>query len=173
VDWIATPKYALHLTHLLSQLTSTVTIYTHGNTDLATDLRTRLVELTQPSSVNIDNRTITRLTLESPAQSTMQIHFADNTIATEDFIGHAAITRLNGPFADQLGIDVSPSGAEYLVSGPTNETNVKGVYAAGDTMTMLKVWPNAIASGSVTGAGVAIALQEEKWNLPSIFSQTI
>jgi thioredoxin reductase len=170
VDWIAMPKFAMHLTHLLSQLTPEVTIYTHGNKDLAADLQARLAQsVGKASKVNVDNRRITRLELKSPQESTMQIHFDDETSTTECFLGHAAITTLNGSFAEQLGIDVSQSKAEYVVNGPTNMTNVEGVYAAGDATSMFKVWPNAVASGAVTAAGVAVRLQEEKWGLESIF----
>ncbi|KAL1604769.1 hypothetical protein SLS60_004309 [Paraconiothyrium brasiliense] len=171
VDWIAMPKFTLHLTHLLSQLTATVTIYTHGNTELAATLETQLDQSTnKTSSVKVDTRTISRLVLKSSTDTAIELQFTDGTIATEAFLGHAAITKLNAPFAEQLGIDVNPqTSAEYVVSGPTNKTNVKGVYAAGDAMSMFKVWPNASASGAVTAAGVAITLQEEKWALDPIF----
>jgi thioredoxin reductase len=171
VDWIAIPKYALHLTHLVSQLASTVTIYTHGNTELASKLEHLLERATDPpSKTNIDTRTIARLSLQSPNTPTVSILFTDGSTAVEAFLGHAAITKLNGPFAEQLGLDVNPqTGAEYMVSGPENRSSVMGVYAAGDAMNMLKVWPNAVASGSMTGASVAIRLQEERWGLDPIF----
>jgi thioredoxin reductase len=175
VDWIAMPKFALHLTHLLLQLTPTVTIYTHGNPDLGTTLAPLLQEFKNEegvSNVNIDNRTISRLVLsrkDAEDQVVIDVFFTDGTQTTEAFLGHAATTKLNDSFAEQLSIDVSPSGAEYTVNGPTNATVVKGIYAAGDATNMLKVWPNAVASGAVTAAGVAVSLQEEKWGLPPIF----
>jgi thioredoxin reductase len=170
VDWIAMPKYTLHLAHLLSQLTATVTIYTHGNTELVSTLEPLIAKATnKPSTVNIDQRTISRIALVSPGDTTVEIHFTDGTSTTEAFLGHAAMTKLNGPFAEQLGVDVAQTGAEYAITGPTNGTNVKGVFAAGDATAMLKVWPSAVASGAVAAAGAAVSLQEDTWGLDPIF----
>ncbi len=170
VDWIATPRYTLHLVHLLAQLTSMVTVYTHGNVDLESTLQVAFAQCNSyPATVRIDNRPIARFVLDSHQPKSIRICFSDETWVEEAFLGHAAVSKINGPFADQLGIDLSPSGAEYAVSGPTNATNVKGVYAAGDSMSMFKVWPNAIASGAVTASGVAITLQEERWGFDPIF----
>jgi thioredoxin reductase len=170
VDWIATPKYALHLTHLVAQLRSVVTLYTHGNAELASQLQSLLSQsIEKPALVKVDSRRLARLSIKEACAKTVDITFADGTVCEESFLGHAPITKLNGPFAAQLNINVSRTGAEYIVSGPTNATNVKGVYAAGDSTNMLKVWPGAVASGAVTAAGVAIGLQEETWGFSSIF----
>lgn len=171
VDWIAVPKFALHLSHLLSQLTATVTIYTHGNTDLEKTLEAQLAHsIESPPEPRIDSRTIQRIVLKSSVGAAIELQFTDGSTATEAFIGHAPITKINTPFSQQLGIELNvQTSAEYVVNGPTNMTNVKGVYAAGDAMSMFKVWPNASASGAVTGACVAITLQEEAWGLDSLF----
>lgn len=160
----------MHLTHLLSQLTPIVTIYTHGDKALASTLESLLGKAeNKPSTVKVDARPISRLVLHIEQEVSITIHFKDGSSATESFLGHAPVTKLNGPFAEQLGVDISPNGSEYIVNGPTNATNVEGVYATGDSISMLKVWPNAIASGAVTGAGVAVRLQERTWGLESIF----
>jgi thioredoxin reductase len=165
MDWIAMPEFALHLSHLSNQLVGEVTIYTNGNTDLAAQL--------EPSLVNkpwkMDIRKIKKVALKTPGQPPVVMTFEDNTTVTEDFIGHAPISKLNGAdFAQQLGLEINQTG-DYTVFGPFQMTSAKGVYAAGDTMSMFKVLPNAVASGAQAAAGVAVALQEEKWGLPSIF----
>jgi thioredoxin reductase len=169
------PKFALHLTHLLLQLTPTVTIYTNGNPDLITAIEPQLKGFKKEddiSNVKIDDRTISRLAMSPQGakdEVVIDLFFTDGTQTIEAFLGHAAMTKLNDHFAEQLSIDVSQSGAEYVVNGPTNVTGVKGIHAVGDAINMFKVWPNAVASGAVTAAGVAVSLQEEKWDLPPIF----
>lgn len=165
VDWIVMPQFALHLSHLSNQLVGGVTIYTNGNTDLTAQL--------EPSLVNkpwkTDNRKIKKVALKTAGKPPMVITFEDGTTATEDFIGHAPIPKLNGAvFAEQLGLEMTQAG-DYAIFGPFQETSVKGVYAAGDNMNMFKVLPNAVASGAQAAAGVAVALQEEKWGLPPVF----
>lgn len=152
---------------MAAQLTQFVTIYTNGNTSLAASLTSK--PLQDVGSVKIDNRTITRLDLESPTATTVNIYFTDGSVKSEEFIGHAPYTQVNGPFAEQLGIELTEGGSAYKVSGLANATNVKGVYAAGDVVNVFKVWPNAIATGATTAAGVAVVLQEESWGLDSVF----
>ncbi|ETS86328.1 hypothetical protein PFICI_00156 [Pestalotiopsis fici W106-1] len=165
LDWIAMPQFTSHISHLTAQLASTVTIYTHGNEELAKQIAPML----EGKPWKADTRKIAKFALKSPGDTTVEITFEDGTTATEAFIGHAPMTLVRGPFAEQLGLKLSPTGGEYETNGPFQATSVPGVYAAGDTIHMFKVWPNAVATGAQAAAGVAVKLQEEKWNLPSIF----
>ncbi|CAJ2504432.1 Uu.00g118260.m01.CDS01 [Anthostomella pinea] len=165
VDWIAMPQFTFHISHLATQLANSVTIYTHGNEELAATLAPTL----EGKPWKTDTRKIAKLALKSPGGTAVEITFEDGSTATEAFIGHSPMARVRGPFAEQLGLKLSQSGGEYEVFGPFNRTSVKGVFAAGDTVNMFKVWSNAVASGAQTASGVAVNLQEEKWNLPPIF----
>ena len=62
-------------------------------------------------------------------------------------------TKNNGPFVEQLGIELEPMG-HIKVTPPFNETSVPGVFAVGDCATMMKAAPQAIAMGSFGAAGV-------------------
>jgi len=161
---LAMPKFVHHLSHVVNQLVQSVTIYTNGNEQLAKDLAPSLKD----KPWKVDSRKIARVDLKSPKGSEVNITFDDGETVTEAFVGHSPITRVNGPFAEQLGIKLSFMG-DYEVNGFFNETSVKGVYAAGDTMTMFKVISNAVASGAQAAAGIAVTLQEEKFGLPSVW----
>ena len=167
VDWIAMPQFTYHLTHLTCQLAHNVTIYTNGNEELAKTV----APTCHGKPWKTDTRKIAKLArrLNDPDDIAVVITFEDGSTATEAFMGHAPIVQLRGPFAEQLGINVSQTGGEYGTAGPFFETNVRGVYGAGDPVSPFKVWLNAIASGAQAAAGAAVALQEEKWNLPSVY----
>lgn len=165
MDWIAMPRFAFHLSHLSNQLAGAVTIYTNGNTNLTAQLEASLVN----KPWRTDNRKIKKVALKTAGQPPMVITFEDETTVTEDFICHSPVSKLNGAdFAQQLGLEINQTG-DYAIFGSFQETSVKGVYAAGDTMTMFKALPNAVASGAQAAAGVAVALQEEKWGLPPVW----
>lgn len=168
VDWIAMPQFMFHMSHLSSQLASNVTIYTHGNEELAEQIEPSL----EGKPWKADTRRIAKLALQSPREETataVEITFEDGSTATEAFLGHAPMTLVRGPFAEQLGLKLSPTGGEYETNGSFHATSVPGVYAAGDASLMFKVWPNAVATGAQAAAGVAVKLQEEKWDLAPIF----
>lgn len=168
VDWIAMPQFTFHMSHQTCQLASNVTIYTHGNEDLAKQIAPTL----EGKPWKADTRRIARIALKSPdddSSTAVDITFEDGSTASEAFLTHAPMSQVRGPFAEQLGLKMGQTPGEYETHGPFQETSVKGVYAVGDTMSMFKVWPNAVASGAQAAAGVAVKLQEEKWNLPHIF----
>ena len=161
------PQFALHMAHMAAQLSNSVTIYTHGNTELDSQL-TALCNDNVPWK--IDDRRITNLKMESLSPRRIQITFEDGGSAIESFIAHAPQSILRGNFAAELGISLTGSGEYDVSASKVGETNIDGIYAAGDCATMFKVAPNAVASGSVTGSGAAIRIQEEKYGIKSIMS---
>ncbi|KAG8166324.1 hypothetical protein KVR01_002013 [Diaporthe batatas] len=166
VDWIAMPQFTFHMSHMTSQLAGSVTIYTHGNEELAKQIAPTL----EGKPWKADTRKIAQISLMSPDGTAVDITFEDGSAAAaEAFLGHAPMTQVRGAFQEQLGLRMGQTPGEYETHGFFQETSVKGVYAAGDAMSMFKVWPNAIASGAQAAAGVAVKLQEEKWSLPPIF----
>ncbi|KAG9230926.1 thioredoxin reductase glit-like protein [Amylocarpus encephaloides] len=161
---IAIPRYAIHMAHMAAQLTSQVTIYTNGNSEVASGIAK---ELGQTPKWKTDSRGIKSLQNICGGGSGIEIHFHDGSVVSEAFLAHSPLTRVRGQFAEQLGLELTPSG-EYKVKSPTNQASVEGVYAAGDCMTNFKVTMNALASGSVTASCVAIRLHEERYGLPSL-----
>lgn len=73
---------------------------------------------------------------------------------------HAPALEINGPFAADLGVTLTPQG-HIDAQPPFNSTNVPGVYAAGDCATMIKAVPTATMMGACVGTGLAHALQAE------------
>lgn len=65
--------------------------------------------------------------------------------------------KLNGSFHEQLGLQVDPM--VFIKSNPPfNETDVAGVFVAGDCATMLKAAPQAIAMGTFASGGLVAQL---------------
>lgn len=71
------------------------------------------------------------------------------------------LVELNGPFASQLGLNVGEQG-EIVTNPPFCETSVKGVYAAGDAASTMRVVLNAMTQGSMAAAGLVTQVLAEK-----------
>ncbi|KAI0107211.1 putative thioredoxin reductase glit-like protein [Nemania sp. FL0031] len=147
---------ALHLARAAKQLADKVTIYTGGSSDLASALGAALRD-DEKSAIVADARPIARLVKESEGTD-VTIHFSDGSSAREVFLVHRPKTELNGPFAQQLALELTPQG-DIQTTPPFGETSVPGVFAAGDCVSMGKIVANAISTGAFTGAGVAAKLQ--------------
>ena len=144
---------ALHMALNVKQLASSITMYTNGDEDLANTFR---AAITKPY-IRIDSRSIKQL-IKGPEKGEMIIEFLDGTRKTEGFLVGKPNTELNGPFAKQLGLELSNPG-EVKVTPPFNATSVQGVFAAGDLSTPMYVVNMALTSGSLAAVGIAAQVE--------------
>ncbi|KAK8141563.1 hypothetical protein G3M48_010308 [Beauveria asiatica] len=111
------------------------------------------------AAITIDDRDIASLTL-GPQSSGITISFADGSSVQEAFLAHKPPTKLNGPFAAQLRVELTPA-RDVKVTPPFGATSLKGVYAAGNCATAMKNAMQAMHMGTFAGVGIALDLQAE------------
>ncbi|KAL1963025.1 hypothetical protein VTN77DRAFT_8773 [Rasamsonia byssochlamydoides] len=169
VDAAANAPFAIHLAENAAQLSSQVTIYTNGSKELGSDLEKALAS--GAKVFNVDTRSISRLSLVVPPDTdettAITLEFSDGTSTTESFLVHNPLTKVKGPFAAQLGLQLSPSPlpliANVAAAAPFYQTSVRGVFAAGDSITPYKVIAHAISSGCNAAVGASGQLLAEKY----------
>ncbi|TGO27947.1 hypothetical protein BPAE_0034g00270 [Botrytis paeoniae] len=144
-----------------AQLSDEVTLYTHGDEAIAEQLSPLA-----KAPFKIDTRKIKRLV--DNGGSSVTIQFTDGSVKEEAFLVHNPKTTVQGPFIEQLGLDVSPAG-DILAPPPFHQTSVRGVFAAGDCITPYKATPAAIASGCNSAVALTAQLQAEKHSFPPLF----
>lgn len=88
------------------------------------------------------------------------MHLEGGEKKTEAFLAHKPKGVLNGPFADQLGLELTPQG-DIKTIGPFMESSVKGVFAGGDSASPMKSAVVALSSGAFLAAGIAAQLEAE------------
>lgn len=170
----------MHVSHMARRLVDNVTIYTNGNSEQASTLQEAIANL---DGFRVDSRAFARLEkLETEAEPKIIIHFKDGSTAEEAFLviscslllsisidftdykfvqAHGPKYVLNGPFAEQLGLETIESG-EIKASPMLNETSMPGVFAIGDCATPMKAVTPAMYMGSGTAAAIVMQLQGEK-----------
>lgn len=146
-----------------AQLSDSVTLYTHGNSDLTTQLAT----ITGNSKFKVESRRIKHLS-GNTGQNSVVVEFEDGSSKVEKFLVHNPQTSVQGPFVSQLGIALTPMG-DIQADTPAYQSSVRGVFAAGDCITPYKVIPGAISSGCNAAVAVSTQLQAEKYGLPPMF----
>ena len=157
VDLLTQVPYAMHAARQATPFTKKVVIYTNGNEDLAS----QFLEAFDGCSVfSADARKIKKLE-KGLVKAEVILHFEDGSLTTEAFLGHAPMTKAKGPFADQLGLETTPTG-DLVANPPFAQSNLSGVFVAGDNSSPMKVTPNALYTGSLAGAGVSAQLVAEK-----------
>lgn len=148
---------AMHVAHNAAQLASCVTIYTNANPPLFESMQAAASK--KPQKFKVDNRKIVKL-VKSPNGADVIVHLEDGTEKTEGFLVHRPFTEVNGPFAAQLGCELTPQG-DYKTTNMFGETTAHGVFAAGDCATMIKAVTTAMNLGNMVAAGLAGQLEAE------------
>lgn len=150
------PK-SMHAARYATQISNQVTIYTNGDTDLANSFGSAFGNT---DLFRTDNRKIARFVKvdvdvsATHADTTVGIEFEDGTTVAESFIGHYPLSKNKGPFAEQLGLPLLPSG-DIATNPPWLQTNIRGVFCCGDNSQPRKIIPEAQNSGSLVGAAVS------------------
>ncbi|GAM33615.1 thioredoxin reductase [Talaromyces pinophilus] len=158
-DLLQPTQRTMHVSHMAKRLVDNVTIYTNGNSEQASTLQEAIANL---DGFRIDSRAFARLEKrETDAEPKIIIHFEDGSSAEEAFLAHGPKYVLNGPFAEQLGLETIESG-EIKATPMFNETSMPGAFAIGDCATPMKAVTPAIYMGSGTAAAIVMQLQQEK-----------
>jgi thioredoxin reductase len=160
------PALALVLAGNAAQLSDEVTLYTHGNEE-ATAAIAPLAAAVKAKNFNVDPRPIKRFYVTDNGNS-ITIEFTDGSTKEETLIVHSPKTSVQGPFVEQLGLALTPTG-DVVANPPFFQTSVRGVFAAGDIVTPYKAANAAVYSGCNAAVACVAQLQGEKYGLPAMF----
>lgn len=145
-------EYALHEAQELSKLAKTVTILTNGN------VKTKLLELQQQSNDNKIKINTNKIEKVEGDTLIRKIKFTDNTEITIKglFIAEGVATSID--FAKKLGVQTKQNN---IVVNNKMETNIPGLYAAGDCIGGLMQISTAVAEGAIAGTEIIKYLREK------------
>lgn len=158
---------ALHFARQALRIAKQVTLYTNGNDELAKQLKEALAAA--PAPMVVDPRRIARL-VKAPERARITLEFADGSEpVTEAFLAHKPKTRQRAPgLVRQLGLELTPMGT-IKANPPFNQTDVKGLFAAGDCSSPMQTVTAALHSGTCTGGGAPLQIQAETFGQKAIF----
>jgi thioredoxin reductase len=143
-----------------------VTIFSNGPVSEAPPIQHAL-KVSKALGAKLDERKIKRLINNGPSHAEgVTIEFEEGEPVTLGFIAHKPPTVNRAQdLIEQLGLETVPvqmGGHVALKDSMFNETSVRGVFAAGDTMVMMKQVTVAMAEGVKAFAGAGKQLGEER-----------
>ncbi|KAF5021308.1 hypothetical protein F66182_6706 [Fusarium sp. NRRL 66182] len=152
---LSTADMLAHVTPMAKRLSRSVTVYANGDPSLIEGIRAKV----HSSKVHYDPRKMTNVQLVHKGPQ-VTITFEDGSSKTEGFVvNHPAVVQA-APFAEQLGLETTPTGV-IKAEAPFNETSVKGCFAFGDAATMMRSVMQAMHMGGFGAIGAATQLQRE------------
>jgi gliotoxin/aspirochlorine biosynthesis thioredoxin reductase len=169
IDDCANPEAALHMARMARRLSENITIYAHG-ADKVADQLSSLIR--HDEGIRVECRRVVKMELKSDTKDRVIVHLEDGEAAKEGFIAYRPKNRVNGPFASQLGLELTEQGI-IKTTPPFNETSVKGVFAVGDCASMFPAVVNAMAMGAFTAGALAGQLQSEPVLVPAGDSEVL
>lgn len=156
VGVIANGALAMRVLPMIFGVTSDITLFTHGKSELTAEQ----TEILRRRKVRIVEHPVEKLIHDGDA-----LHGA---IAGGELIEQDAILGGGPPFqmksdvGERLGCEINEMGL-YKV-GEGNRTNVPGIYAGGDGMTMQHSVVGALATGQSAGIAAALDLLNEAFS---------
>lgn len=150
----AADQMAMHMGPLLRNLTADLVMLTDGPSGLTDAARARL----EAFGIALDERPIARLV--SHDGQLESVRFADGDELPREVLFIAPTPHPNNALGVALGCAVVTEGPVpgQLVVDQMGQTSVPGVYAAGDLTARAPSVSLAVASGSMAGAAVNLAL---------------
>lgn len=89
---------------MAKRLSQKVVVLTHGNTVLAEEIQTACAD----KGLVVDSRRISRFAKVPGDTADVEIEFEDGVKEIFGFIAHKPRSKLNGPWAEQLGVELTP-----------------------------------------------------------------
>ena len=147
---------AIDMAELIENWTSQLTIFTNGKSTISNSRLEQFLTLSQVQVVEKEIRSFQHI-----GGKLQYIEFADGSTQTLDalYARPAFIQQSNIP--ELLGCQFTEAG--YLVVNDMQQTNIPGVYAAGDNITMRRAVSGAVATGGFAGAIINHELIADKF----------
>jgi len=156
---LSSPEMLSHVSMMAKRLSKHVNIYTDGNPELITAARSHIYS----SKIAYDDRKIVKFEHRDNSDKkppSLVVHFEDGTSREEGFVASHPLVEQRGPFAKQLGLEMTSAG-DIKTSMPFNETSLGSCVAAGDAATMMRTVVQAVQMGVFAGSGLVAQLQKE------------
>ncbi|KAK4239025.1 hypothetical protein C8A03DRAFT_43329 [Achaetomium macrosporum] len=157
VDDLGKAAHTLHVARMAKRLAEKVVVYTNGTPEL---LKEVAAALGPDPAIVLDDRRVIRLQKAKEESSEVIVHLEDGTTVSHGFMTHKPKTQVNGPFVEQLGLEINEMGV-IKTNPPFYETTVPGVFAIGDCASPMHAVVNALAMGAFAAGGLAAQLGAE------------
>ncbi|KAH8731060.1 hypothetical protein GQ44DRAFT_699270 [Phaeosphaeriaceae sp. PMI808] len=149
-----TPMYA-HMVQMATAFDKHITIFSNGPISTSEPIQ-KAFKVAKALGAKLDERKIVRLVNNGPD------HIDGVTVEFEN--GDPVTVNRAQLLIEQLGVEMveeAVGGHIKIVNTMFNETSVRGVFAGGDTMAMMKQVAVAMAEGLKAGAGAGVQLGQE------------
>lgn len=163
---ISNDAFVAHAVDMASAFDSRITIFPNGPTSSDPGVQQQF-RIAKQYGAEVDERKIARLINNGPTHKEgVTIEFEEGESVTLGFIFHKPVAENRAEdLIEQLGLECAntPFGSVVKVENPMfNSTSVKGVFAGGDTMTMMKQVAIAMSDGLKSAAGANMELASER-----------
>ncbi|KAF2832913.1 FAD/NAD(P)-binding domain-containing protein [Ophiobolus disseminans] len=158
------PMYA-HMAQMATAFDKRITIFSNGPVSPDEPIQ-KALKVAHAFGATLDERKIVRLVNNGPSHTDgVTVEFESGEPVTLGFLVHkpATVNRAQH-LIEQLGVetvDLAMGGHVKIVNPMFNSTSVRGVFAGGDTMVMMKQVVIAMAEGAKAAVGAGMELGVE------------
>lgn len=152
---IANGDAAIHYVQLIKNLTSDIKIFSNGKSTFTSE---QLAQL-QKHNIEIIETKIVEINHKNGLLK--HLILADDSIYPLGVLYHRPQFKQHCKILEDLGCEITEQG--YIKVDASQKTNIANIYACGDLANPMRSVANAVATGSIAGAGVNGALSAESF----------
>ena len=153
---LADGEAAMHHAQLVSNLTDELSLFVNGRTNFFTKEQS---ELLKTNNIKIIERTIKEIRHQDGYIE--HIVLEDNSSIEIDALYARLPFEQHCKVPEKMGCEINEQG--FISVNNFQETNIRGIFAAGDNSSGMRSVANAVATGNLAGAMINMQLCEEKF----------
>ncbi|CBW26030.1 conserved hypothetical protein [Halobacteriovorax marinus SJ] len=157
IGFIGNGQFAEHIVPMLFSLSPHITIFTMGPAEFSKDFKEKLEE----KNISVIEWPIDSLGIEGEFLKSIILNNGEEFELDALFSGPILPLELKSTLADSLGCEKDEMG--FIKVDKMGKTNVDGVFAAGDIVTMQHSVVRATSTGQIAGSGVVAELVRENF----------
>ncbi|MCJ8291820.1 MAG: NAD(P)/FAD-dependent oxidoreductase [Crocinitomicaceae bacterium] len=152
---ISNGEHALHLSPMIKNLTSDLTILTSGKAEFNTEQTQKFKE----NNIRIIEKEISEI--EHINGQIKHVIFTDNTKESFEATYADIPFKQHSDIPELLGCELTEQG--YIQVNMMGKTTVEGAFACGDNSTRMRSVANSVASGNMVGSVINMELSNEQF----------
>lgn len=142
----------------------TVTIFGNGLLKPRDEGTANALKIAEAKGAKVDERRI-RMLIHLGREEGIEVVFEDGSNTHVGFLAHRPDTKVMGlEIAKDLGVEILPDGMGGTMlkrNEPFGESNVHGIFVAGDVGVLMKTFAVAMCQGVAAGGGISFQLSSE------------
>lgn len=155
LGFVGNGYFVEHMLPMIFSLSQEVTVFTQGKSEISDEFTLKM----KKNNIRLYEESITSLEKEGNELKSVILESGEKLSISGLFVGPIFPLEMNSTVGEELGCEKNDMG--FIKVGMMGDSSVKGVFVAGDIMSMQQSVVGAASTGQLAGSGAVMELTSE------------